>query len=86
MCHDRAEALLIFSRSDEGTDHRVLFGRVAQGRAVYLAQPEQEAANVCISPQVTEILRGDKGAVVLFIDERAIVDGVGLRVFNSDKN
>jgi SpoIID/LytB domain protein len=45
-CSRGSSALLIFSRSDERTNHCVLFRDVAQRRVVDLVQPEQEAADV----------------------------------------
>jgi hypothetical protein len=40
MCHYRAEPLLIFSRGDEGTNHRMLLDNISQRRITDLAQPE----------------------------------------------
>jgi hypothetical protein len=52
----------------------VLLLRAAQRAAVYLAQPEQEAADVRVAAQVAEVLRGHERAVVFRVDEGAVVD------------
>src|SRR5215472_4272637 len=77
---DRAEALLIFDRGDERTDHAVLFGAVAQRSAVNLAQPEEQASDIGITSQITEVLRGNEGTVVFLVNKGAIIDRVCLRV------
>src|SRR5687767_14479283 len=73
MGHDRTEALLVFSRGNERTNHGVLFRRTAQGGAVHLAEPEQEAADFCVAPEIPGILSVNKRTVVVRIDERPVV-------------
>ncbi len=58
----------------------MLFRHVPQRRAIDLAQPEQKAAHIRVSPQIAKVLCGYKRPVVLSVDERAIVDWVGLHV------
>ena len=80
MRHRCAESQLVFSRSDKRTDHRVLLAAVSQRTAVNLAQPEKEAGHIRIAPQVSRVLRKNKRAIVLGVDERAVVYGVCLGV------
>src|SRR5258708_25818597 len=69
-----SEAQLVLSRSNKRRDHGILSGRVAQGRAVHLAQPEQDPADVSIAPQITKVLRYHECSIVLRVDKRAVVD------------
>ena len=65
---DRAEALLVFSRSNERANHRVLNIHVADREAIYLAQPELKSTNVGVAAQVAGVFREHKRAVVFPID------------------
>jgi len=69
MRHDRTEALLIFSRSDERANHCVLLRHIPRWRTAHLAQPEQKSSHVCVAAQITEVLRSDEGSIVLGVDE-----------------
>src|SRR5262252_3996519 len=71
-----SESQLIFGGGDERADHSVLPGSVTQRPGVHLAQPEQESADVCIAPQITEVLCGDESAIVFLINEWPIGDRI----------
>src|SRR5882724_2305164 len=45
--------------------------------AVYLAQPEEETADVSVPAEIAKVLRRHKRPVVLLVDERAVVYRVG---------
>ena len=51
--HDQRESLLIFSRSDERANHRMLFRKVSQRTAIHLAEPEKKARNVRVAAQIS---------------------------------
>src|ERR1700737_3229706 len=76
----RTEALLILSRRNERTDHRVLLADISERPAVYLSQPEEKPAHIRIAAQVAKVLRCYKCSIVLGIEERMIVDWVHLIV------
>src|SRR2546427_5884053 len=80
VCHHRTEALLVLGGRNERADHRVLDTHIAGWKTVHLAQPEEETTNVCVSSQVTKVLSRNKRAVIFRVDERAVVDGIRLRV------
>src|SRR5437773_12429500 len=58
----------------------MLPGNVSERRITYLTQPEQKSANICVAPQITEILRGYERPVVFGIDKRAVVDRIASEI------
>ena len=53
---------------------------VANREAVHLSQPELESSDVSVTSQVARVLREHESAVVFSINERSIVNWIGLRV------
>ncbi len=58
----------------------MLLRGISKSGTVHLSQPEEQAADVCVTTQVTKILPSDERAVVFRIDEQAVVEGIGLDV------
>ena len=44
------------------------------------AKPKVDAAQIRVAPQITEILRQDKGAVVFGVNKGTVVDGISVYV------
>src|SRR5215471_5894634 len=62
----------------------MLFVSIAQRTAVDLPEPENEAAEVGVTPEEARVLGEDKGAIVFAVDQGPIVNRVRLNVVVSE--
>src|SRR6185312_1193976 len=77
---ERAKSELIFSRSNERTDHCVLLRNVAQCGAINLAKKKNETADISITSEISEVLCRDKGTIVFEIYQGPIINGIRLQI------